>query len=917
MLKQTIKKIFKPKNYLALALVLLVILIAPVKAAHATVSETVLEILGIGISFFVSVLGMLLSVVIESLVKIAQYDGFLSAPPVAVGWGIVRDLCNMFFVLILLIIAFATILHIPNYSIKQLLKRVIIFAILINFSKMICGLLIDFAQVIMLTFVNGFKDIGGANMSTLLGMDKLLSIKADGDQLSITGANFWNIVGAWFLAWIYVIIMLVVMVALLGTLVFRIITLWIYIILSPLAYLGAVVPMTSGITKNWWKQFSQSLITGPILAFFIWLSLATLGQFKDNKSFLEKTGLKTSDINSTFIPYTEVGTVDHMMRFAISLGLLIGGLMVAKSFGGAAGAAAGAGMSRIQGGAGWLKKNTVGRASDWAKRGTIAAAKGTGRAVWGGAKATGRGGLALARTVEYKVTPERFTRDGKGPITRAASFMRQSLMTKEGLKDTFNATTFNKFNRNISRQKAAAASAGRHVDEKGIVYDQLQADGKTLKSKGGKSFTAYKKNGFFHNFFQQKSASAGDTAIEAAQIAQYKKEQEEAIKPYKDKSKEQLQSQYAASNHQEKMGIAGKLAEDGGFTKAIFEDAKKQFANNPIKLRDFLETARKKQPELVYDTTKKKNADGTEADDWKALVGAIKKKKIKIEDLNLSTIDTDKPEDRESLGRLMEAFKEALGQEGLNAQLKKMDETGDPIVAEKVHKSYDYQAKEIKPKEIEEKIDKMKADGKTPEEIKDEETKLNNELMNLRINSLVLDANGDLVKAFSDKLGKFDEKMATKFISQASPSQLANINADSLKNPLTAKAVEKAVANGMNYQKLLTLFKSNKNPDMVNYTAKAMAKYNHPDSEKVVYNITNDIDFDLEASKQNGVIQDFMKKNAMDLRGKGISSNDLAEAMEGFRKATSSGDYRSGKGGKYEAADKANFDRLFKAHFGI
>lgn len=913
MFKRLVKKIFKPKSFLALALVLLVVLIMPTKSAYAGVTETVLNVFGAMEVAAVWLIGQALLVIISVLIGVAQYNGFTSAPPVNVGWVIVRDLCNMFFVLILLVIAFATILRIPNYSIKQLLKRVVIFAILINFSKMICGLIIDFAQVIMLTFVNGFKDVGGGNFTFLLGMDKLLSIRKE--DVSVISADFWNIVISYGLAVVYALIMLVVMIALLGTLVFRVVMLWIYVILSPLAYLCNVAPLTRSMSTTWWRQFSQNVMTGPILAFFIWLSLATLGQYNNTNDFLKGNNLVISGNFSTqpVVGMTDVGTAGHMTRFVISIGLLIGGLMVAKSFGGAAGGVAAAGMSRIQGGAGWLKKKSAGLA----KRGALATAKGTGRVAWGGAKATGRAGLALARTVEYKATPERFTRDGKGPITRAASFMRQSLMTKEGLKDTFNAATFNKFNRNISRQKAAAASTGRHVDEKGIVYDQLQADGKTLKSKSGKSFTAYKKDSFLHNFFQQRSAGAGDTAKEAAQIAQYKKEQEEAVKPYKDKSKEQLQSQYAASNHQEKMGIAGKLAEDGGFTKAIFEDAKEQFANNPIKMRDFLETARKKQPELVYDTTKKKNEDGSEADDWKALVGAIKKKKIKIEDLNLSTIDTDKPEDRESLGRLMEAFKEALGQEGLNAQLKKMDETGDPIVAEKVHKSYDYQAKEIKPKEIEERIDKMKADGKTPEEIKDEEAKLNNELMSLRINSLVLDANGDLVKAFSDKLGKFDEKMATKFISQASPSQLANINADSLKNPLTAAAVEKAVANGMNYQKLLTLFKSNKNPDMVNYTAKAMAKYNHPDSEKVVYNITNDIDFDLEASKQNGVIQDYMKKNAMDLRGKGISSNDLAEAMEGFRQATSSGDYKSGKGGKYEAADKAAFDKLFKAHFGI
>ena len=43
-------------------------------------------------------------------------------------------------------------------------------AVLINFSKTICGLLIDAAQIIMLTFVGAFSNIGEGSMVDLLGI---------------------------------------------------------------------------------------------------------------------------------------------------------------------------------------------------------------------------------------------------------------------------------------------------------------------------------------------------------------------------------------------------------------------------------------------------------------------------------------------------------------------------------------------------------------------------------------------------------------------------------------------------------------------------------------------------------------------------------------------------------------------------
>lgn len=302
---------------------------------------------------FIWVVGQLLVVVIWILVEIAQYNNFINDDTVVKGWTIVRDLCNMFFILIMLVVAFGTILRLQGYGVRTLLKSVIIMAILINFSRLICGLIIDFAQVIMLTFVNAFKGMGGANITNMLGIDKLLAI----DKSTSDAPTGWEILGSFALALIYSLVALVVMIALVASLAMRMVMLWIYIILSPFAYLLAILPTTKSYSKKWWEEFSKNVVVGPVLAFFIWLSLATLGTYTSSDDFYNKkfpNANADSNINkqtnfdvSPRVPNSEVGTTKHMMSFIISIGLLVGGLMVAQQVGGAAGGVAGKAAGKV------------------------------------------------------------------------------------------------------------------------------------------------------------------------------------------------------------------------------------------------------------------------------------------------------------------------------------------------------------------------------------------------------------------------------------------------------------------------------------------------------------------------------------------------------------------------------------------
>ncbi len=69
-------------------------------------------------------------------------------------WAVVRDLSNIFFILILLYIAIKMILGLGGSEVKKMIARVIIVALLINFSMFFTKIVIDSSNILALVFYN-------------------------------------------------------------------------------------------------------------------------------------------------------------------------------------------------------------------------------------------------------------------------------------------------------------------------------------------------------------------------------------------------------------------------------------------------------------------------------------------------------------------------------------------------------------------------------------------------------------------------------------------------------------------------------------------------------------------------------------------------------------------------------------------
>ena len=136
---KTMKKNFlSNKFWFWLVVITGVALLVPNLAWASGFSDDVAQFIG-NVIFYVLFAPFIKILEVELILLpiIAQFNNFTEIKGVQQGWTALRDLANMFFIIVLLIMSFATILKIEAYGYKQVLKKLIIMAILVNFSKTI------------------------------------------------------------------------------------------------------------------------------------------------------------------------------------------------------------------------------------------------------------------------------------------------------------------------------------------------------------------------------------------------------------------------------------------------------------------------------------------------------------------------------------------------------------------------------------------------------------------------------------------------------------------------------------------------------------------------------------------------------------------------------------------------------------
>ena len=204
-------------------------------------------------------------------------------PFVTSGWLIVRDFCNMFYILIVIAIGIGTALRIREYQIQKLIPKLIVSAILINFTPLICGLIIDGANVFINFFLaSGTEGLGKIVVESISSFGQLIG-RMFHFGTSLLGGQFGKAGDLLFDSFVTIIFnfygtFTVLALALLFAI--RYLALWTAVILAPLAFLCWILPHSSiqRVWRMWWQQFLSWCFVGIGGAFFLYLAQLMEGQ---------------------------------------------------------------------------------------------------------------------------------------------------------------------------------------------------------------------------------------------------------------------------------------------------------------------------------------------------------------------------------------------------------------------------------------------------------------------------------------------------------------------------------------------------------------------------------------------------------------------------------------------------------------
>lgn len=218
---------------------------------------------GVGI-FFISVAALILQGAFVVIVGLTSW--LVDSQPIQTAWILIRDLVNMTFIFFLLYASIAKLIGKENIlKRKKVISQIVwilIGAFLVNFSKVFFGIIIDISQIVTLQFVNAFQSSLG-NFTSVF------------EKTILKGPNSGVVFGVFLI--IFALIFFAVCVSIIIYFLIRAVSLGIYTAMSPLYFLFMSVPFESAELKKLQQgttdKFIQLAIGGPMLAFYLWISL--------------------------------------------------------------------------------------------------------------------------------------------------------------------------------------------------------------------------------------------------------------------------------------------------------------------------------------------------------------------------------------------------------------------------------------------------------------------------------------------------------------------------------------------------------------------------------------------------------------------------------------------------------------------
>ena len=202
---------------------------------------------------------------ISDLMTTPAIDSSNNSSGVKVAWDIMRNIANAAFIVAFLIVIYSqlTSVGISNYGIKKLVPRVVIAAILVNLSFIICAAMIDLSNIFGVALQDMFNEIrsqvsanGAFNGAPLPTWSDLVAMVLSGGAATAGVYGALAVTGGSLASAAYWLLPIIASILLTLTVVFIILAarqalLIILTVISPLAFVCYLLPGTEKFFEKW------------------------------------------------------------------------------------------------------------------------------------------------------------------------------------------------------------------------------------------------------------------------------------------------------------------------------------------------------------------------------------------------------------------------------------------------------------------------------------------------------------------------------------------------------------------------------------------------------------------------------------------------------------------------------------------
>lgn len=275
--------------------------------------------------------------------EFSKYFG--NSEGMTLAWGILRDFANIGLLFGFVFMGIATILDLHKYPWTKALPKLIIYAVLLNFSLFATEAIIDTTNVVSASLYEqtygqeqqcSAENWLGCMVNTGLAgvvLQKIqitsvyeeysLEATASGiqDQMTRPVENILK----YALLTLVVSIITIVFFAAASMLISRGVVLAFLMLVSPIGFAGMAIPQLEKLAQDWWKKLIDQALFAPV---FILLLIASLRMTDGLKSLLGSGGLAAA------LSLTDVGnTTGTLMYFSLIVGFMVASLIMAQRFG--------------------------------------------------------------------------------------------------------------------------------------------------------------------------------------------------------------------------------------------------------------------------------------------------------------------------------------------------------------------------------------------------------------------------------------------------------------------------------------------------------------------------------------------------------------------------------------------------------